>query len=124
MGTKLQFNNASHPQTDEKIEAVNRLLGNLLQCFVGKNLRQWDQILAQVEFAYNNSTNQATGKCPFEVVYGVRSLSPLDMAPNSTKDQFSVDVEQRAKEVKKLHGEVQARIDKQNARYKTQCDKH
>jgi hypothetical protein len=48
---------------------------------MGKNLRQWDLILAQIEFAYNNSTNQATGKCPFEVVYGLRPLSPLDLTP-------------------------------------------
>ena len=106
MGTKLQFSSASHPQTDGQTEAINRLLGNLLRSFVGKNLRQWDQITAQVEFAYNNSTNQATGMCPFEVVYGVRPLSPLDMAPSSNQNQFSTDADQRAKEIKKLHEQV------------------
>ena len=124
MGTKLQFSSASHPQTDGQTEAINRLLGNLLRSFVGKNLRQWDQITAQVEFAYNNSTNQATGMCPFEVVYGVRPLSPLDMAPSSNQNQFSTDADQRAKEIKKLHEQVRARIEKQNSKYKTQRDKH
>lgn len=124
MGTKLQFSSASHPQTDGQTEAVNRLLGNLLRSFIGKNLKQWDLILAQVEFAYNNSTNQATGKCPFEVVYGTRPLSPLDLAPSTDKQQFSSDAESRAKEIKKLHEQVREQIRKQNSKYKTQCDKH
>lgn len=54
--TKLQFGSASHPQIDGKIEAINGILGNLLQSFIGKNLKQWDLILAQAEFAYNNLT--------------------------------------------------------------------
>jgi hypothetical protein len=69
------------------------LLENLLRSFIGKNLKQWDLILAQVEFAYNNSTNQATGKCPFEVVYGTRPLSPLDLTPSSNIKPCSVDAE-------------------------------
>lgn len=124
MGTKLQFSSASHPQTDGQTEAINRLLGNLLRSFVGKNLRQWDQILAQVEFAYNNSINQATGKCPFEVVYGARPLTPLDLVPSTDKSQFSADADKRVKEIKQLHEQVRARIEKQNTKYKAQRDKH
>lgn len=46
---------------------------------MGKNLKQWDLIFSQVEFVYNNSVNQAIGKGLFEVVYGTRPLSPLDL---------------------------------------------
>jgi len=91
---------------------------------VGKNLRQWDLILAQIEFAYNNSTNQATGKCLFEVVYGMCPLSPLDLTPSPNTQQYSADVEQRANEIKKLHERFRERIEKQNSRYKSQRDKH
>ncbi|GKU97098.1 hypothetical protein SLEP1_g10278 [Rubroshorea leprosula] len=93
-----------------------RKMGTQLH-FVGKNLRQWDLMLAQAEFAYNNSSNQATRKCPFEVVYGVRPLSPLDLAPLPTSRQFSVDAKQRAKEIKKLHEEVREMLQRQTIRF-------
>jgi len=112
MDTKLKFSSASHPQTDG--QTVNRILGNLLQSFVGKNRKQWDLILAQVEFAYNNSTNQATGKFPFEVACGTRPHSSLDLTPSPDKHQFSADAESKAKEIKKLHKQVRQRIIKQN----------
>jgi len=119
MGTKFQFSSSSHPQTDGQTEAANRIVGNLFRSFVGKNLKQWDLILAQVEFAYNKSTNQPTEKCPFEVAYGTRPHSLLDLTPSSDKHQYSAYAESRAKKIKKLHEQVRQRIIKQNSRYKT-----
>ncbi|GKV14324.1 hypothetical protein SLEP1_g25219 [Rubroshorea leprosula] len=80
--------------------------------------------LFKAEFAYNNSSNQATRKCPFKVVYGVRPRSPLDLAPLPTSRQFSADAEQRAKEIKKLHEEVHEKLQCQTIKYKAHHDKH
>lgn len=99
----LQFSSSHHPQTDGQTEVVNRSLGNLLRCLVGKNSRQWDTVLAQAEFAYNRSTSQTTGRSPFEVVYGQNPITPLDLAPHPTTLNFSSDGEERAKNIKKLH---------------------
>lgn len=51
---------------------MNRSLGNLLRCLVGDTLSNWDSMLAQAEFAYNNSMNRSTGKRPFEIVNGIQ----------------------------------------------------
>ena len=51
--TALQLSFSYHPQTDEQTEVVNQGLENLLRSFVGKNIRQWDLLLAQAKFAYN-----------------------------------------------------------------------
>jgi hypothetical protein len=58
---------------------VNRSLGDLLRSLVTEHHSQWDQILAQVEFAYNDSVNRSTGKSPFQIVYGMnpRGVSEL-----------------------------------------------
>jgi len=41
--------------------------------------------LAQVEFAYNNSTNQTIRKCHFEMTYGTQPHCPLNLTPSSDK---------------------------------------
>ena len=47
---------------------MNRSLGNLLRCLVGDKPSNLELVLAQAEFAYNNSVNISTGKTPFEIV--------------------------------------------------------
>ena len=38
---------------------VKKSLGNLLRYLVGDKLSNWDLVLVQVEFAYNNSVNRS-----------------------------------------------------------------
>jgi hypothetical protein len=124
LGTTLQFSSSYHPQTDGQTEVVNRSLGNLLRSFVGKNIRQWDLLLAQAEFAYNRSPCQTTGHNPFEAVYGLNPIGPLDLAPLPVTDHFSGDAEERAKEIKKLHEQIRGSILKKNEQYSKQANKH
>uniref|UniRef100_A0A6N2MUI5 Integrase catalytic domain-containing protein n=1 Tax=Salix viminalis TaxID=40686 RepID=A0A6N2MUI5_SALVM len=124
LGTSLQFSSSHHPQTDGQTEVVNRSLGNLLRSLVGSNIRQWDLILAQAEFAYNRSTSQTTGTSPFEVVYGQNPHGPLDLVPLPITHHFSGDAADQAKCIQKLHEQVRARIIKQNERYRNTANKH
>lgn len=106
LGTNLKFSSSYHPQTDGQSEVTNRSLGNLLRSYVGKNIRQWDLILAQVEFAYNRSVSQTTGHSPFEIVYGQNPISPLDLTPFPVSQHFSGDAEERVRGIKRLHEQV------------------
>jgi len=71
IGTKLSFSSTYHPQTNGQTEVVNRSLGNLLRSFAGEHPKQWDEILAQSEYAYNDSPNRSTGQSPFHIVCGM-----------------------------------------------------
>jgi hypothetical protein len=70
LGTNLSFSSSYHPQTDGHTEVVNMSLGIFLRSLVTEQGRQWDHILAQEIFAFNNSVNRSTRKFPFEIVYG------------------------------------------------------
>jgi transposase InsO family protein len=60
MGTNLSFSSAYHLQIDGQNEVVNRSLGYFLRILVAEHHSQWDLILSQVEFAYNDSPNRST----------------------------------------------------------------
>jgi hypothetical protein len=87
LGTNLSFISAYHPQTDGQIEVVNMSLGNLLRSLVTEQGRQWDQILIQEEFSFNNSVNRSTGKSPFEIVYGIQPRGITELR-DLNQDEF------------------------------------
>ena len=70
LGTNLLFNSAYTPQMDGQTKVVNRSLGDLLRSLVTEHHSQWDNILPQEEFAYNDSINRSIGQSLFQIVYG------------------------------------------------------
>lgn len=54
------------------------------------------------------------GASPFEVVCRSNRNSPLDLVHIPTINHFSSDAEARTNEIKKMHDEVQTRIEKNN----------
>jgi hypothetical protein len=56
---------------DGQTKVVNKILRDLLRSLVTEHHSQWDQILAQAKFEYNDSVNMSTGKSPFQIVYGM-----------------------------------------------------
>jgi hypothetical protein len=63
LGINLSFSSSYHPQTYKHIEVVNKSLGNLLRSLVIEHHSQWDQILPQAEFSYNDSPNKSPLGC-------------------------------------------------------------
>ena len=43
------------------------------------HVTSWDMVLLHAEFTFNNSINKTTGCTPFEVVYGFRPSTLLDV---------------------------------------------
>ncbi|GKA31233.1 RNA-directed DNA polymerase [Tanacetum coccineum] len=123
LGSKLQFSNSHHPQTNGHTEVVNRSLGNLLRSLIRDNAKQWDLILPQAEFAYNRSFNHTTGKSPFEVVYGRNPITPLDLVPVPEVGRFSEEGADQSEQIKELHRSVQEQIIRHNEQYKEHVDK-
>lgn len=66
---------------DEQIEVVNYILGNIMGSLNHENAGQWDYVLSQIEFAYNNVSNRSSRKSLFKIIYIGPPLHTLDLIP-------------------------------------------
>jgi hypothetical protein len=64
------YSTAYHPQSDGQTEIKNQWLEAYLRPFINHRQSDWVDWLLLAEFAHNNAGSKATGKSPFEVVYG------------------------------------------------------
>ncbi|KAF8761052.1 hypothetical protein RHS01_00624 [Rhizoctonia solani] len=70
LGIKPAFSSAYHPESDGQTERVNQFIEFYLRSYVTADHSDWATWLPLAEYAYNNARHSATGKTPFELVYG------------------------------------------------------
>ncbi|GKA02997.1 putative gag-pol polyprotein [Tanacetum coccineum] len=124
LGTRLLFSTSHHPQTNGQTEVTNRTIGMLLRTLVKKTIKDYDLKLCHAEFAFNKAPNYSTGKTSFEICYGVNPLTPIDLIPLLIEPKASIEAKTKAKEIKRLHEQVKAKIKKANEMYKVKANKN
>ena len=85
------------------MEVVNRTLSMLLRAMIKKNLKVWEDCLPHVEFAYNRAIHSTTQMCPFEVMYGLKPITPFDLLPLPLQVCTNMEASKRAEYVKSIH---------------------
>ncbi|KAF8749430.1 Chromo (CHRromatin Organization MOdifier) domain [Rhizoctonia solani] len=107
------FSTAYHPQSDGQTEIKNQWLEAYLRPFINHRQSDWVDWLPLAEFAHNNARSKATGKSPFEIVYGCSPvISPL-LEPTGLPI-----ADDRAKQLAETIQAVQASIKWAQERYK------
>eukprot|EP00955_Chlamydomonas_euryale_P021670 228934-Chlamydomonas_euryale.AAC.1 len=81
---------SNHPQTDGQTERANRTLEDMLRAFVSPHHDDWDELLVNAEFAYNDSVNRTTGFTPFYLNYGRHPHTPLSLVTGQQAGQETV----------------------------------
>ncbi|KAG8496940.1 hypothetical protein CXB51_008105 [Gossypium anomalum] len=84
---------------------------------IRKNLKSWEECLPHVEFTYNRTIHSATKHSPFEVVYGLNPITPLDLVPLPSTQLVHVDGKRKADFVKQLHQRVKDNIKRRTEQY-------
>jgi len=76
-------------------------------------LKAWELYLPHIEFAYYRVVHNTTNYSPFEIVYGLNPLTPLDLLPMPNVSVVKhKDAQAKADYVRKLHEQVKAKIEK------------
>jgi len=80
-----------------------------LRALIKSNLKSWDQLLVHSEFAYNRSPSKTTSLSPFKVVYGVESLSQLDLTTRPMDQKANMNASKRIQEIQELHEKIKGK---------------
>lgn len=121
---KTSLSSAYHPQIDGQTEVTNRSLGNMLRCLVGDNLRSWDAMLCQAEFAHNHANNRSLRFSYFRVVYGVLPHGPLSLTTLPHPGEFHGRAVELVDELTTIHARAQDNLQGTTIKYKRAADKH
>jgi len=70
--------------------AYNRTLCQMLRCMIVHNIREWEEPLPHIEFAYNRVVHSTTSHSPFKIVYGFNPLTPLDLLPLPIHEAWTI----------------------------------
>jgi hypothetical protein len=95
-----------------------------LRSLVTEHHSQWDQILSQAEFAYNDSPNRSTGKSPFQIVYGMNPRGVSELRDLEQNEFRSAGAEDFAAEMQKLHNQIKEQLQNNSREYKHRVDQH
>jgi hypothetical protein len=109
---------------DGQTEVVNSSLGDLLRSLVTEHHSQWDHILPQVKFSYNDLINRSTGKSPFQIVYGMKPRRFSELRDVEQVEFRSASAEDFAESMKELHNQVKERLQSSSREYKCRADQH
>jgi hypothetical protein len=123
-GTKLLFSTTCHPQTDGQTKVVNRPLSMLLLTMVKKKLKDWEDCLPRVEFAYNRAVHSTTNLCPFEIVYGFKPIAPIDLLPLPLQERTNMEASKRVAYIKKVYEKTKEAIEWKATCKATSINKH
>ena len=111
---------AFHPQTDGQTERLNQTIDAYLRSFISYEQDDWVSLLPMAEFAYNNSTTNATGISPFYANYGFHptATNPVAVLPlNPASYAYSHWMHA-------VHGEARKALDKAQERMRRYADPH
>ena len=91
---------------------------------VKKNLKDWEDCLPHVEFAYNRAVHSTTNLCPFETVYGFKPIAPIDLLPLPLQERTNMEASKCAAYVKKIHEKTKETIELKATHKAANMNKH
>ena len=91
-GIKLAYSAVCHPQSNGQAEAANKQILNALKKRVEDQKSKWLEELPGTLWSLRTTEKEATGRSPFELVYGSEAVLPVEIGTESLRIQtFSAE---------------------------------
>ena len=74
----------------------------MLRSLIGESPKQWDRVLAQAKFAYNDSPNRSTRMSPFQILYGMHPRGVYELRDLGQLEKQSADGEEFSTRISEL----------------------
>ena len=74
----------------------------MLRSLIGESPKQWDRVLVQDEFSYNDSPNISTGTSPFQIPYGMHLRGVCELHDLGQLEKRSANGEEFARRISEL----------------------
>jgi hypothetical protein len=74
-----------YPQTSGEVESINRVLKTTIQRMLGKHKKKWHLMLFLALWAYHTYSKTTTGFTPFQLVYDLEVVLPIECEISSLK---------------------------------------
>jgi transposase InsO family protein len=85
LGLRQEHSSPYYPQANGQVEAVNISLKTILQRTINLAKSNWHLMLYSALWAYRMSVKTATGFSPFQLVYGLEAVLPIECQIPSLK---------------------------------------
>ena len=79
---------AYHPQSNGKVERMNKNIVQRLKMYVNEEHTDWDQLLQRVLWGIRADYNEATGFSPYKILFGSEMWLPADRVLNKIQDNL------------------------------------
>ena len=91
VGTQLKLGYAYHQRFDGQTESLNRVIKEIMRCYIDLKQENWLEQCPYVASSINNSLHTETGYTPNEIYYSRRLLRPIEQQFSLIKDFKSVE---------------------------------
>jgi hypothetical protein len=98
------------------------MFGKYLRILLNENLKQWDHILDQYGFAYNDSPNRITWMSSFHIFNVMHPRGVYELRNLGKQELRSVDGEDFAVSMQELQEGVKQKLQDNNHKYKQQAN--
>eukprot|EP00253_Pinus_taeda_P013885 PITA_13885 len=78
LGLRHDSSTPYYPQDNGLVEAINKVLVIMIRRIIGIHQSNWHNMLFSVLWAYRTSVKMSTGFTPFQLVYGLEAVLPIE----------------------------------------------